>query len=164
MGGFCYPRVTKGHPMKRRERGFTLIEMMAVVFILAVGLTAVSALFVAGIVSGRKAERLSAATNAVQQQMERLRSAGFSGCSVDPDIFQTAEGYSILHQHSDGTGQIGFTVPELPNGTGTIDIAFYNPGSGAYPNLKDITVTVSWTGGKPTGGTTVFETLISNRP
>jgi type II secretory pathway pseudopilin PulG len=138
--------------------------MLVVVFILAVGLTSVSALFIAGLVSGRKAERINAATNAVQQQLERLRSAGFSGCSVDPDIFQSTDGYSIVQQNDDGTGQIGFVVPELPNGQGTIDIAYYDTGSGAYPNLKDITITVAWTGGKPTGGRTVFQTLIANRP
>ncbi|MBN1459138.1 MAG: prepilin-type N-terminal cleavage/methylation domain-containing protein [Armatimonadetes bacterium] len=149
---------------RRQSGGFTLIEVMAVVFILAVGLTAVSGLFITGLVSSRKAERLNAATNAVQQQMERLRSAGFSGCSVDPDIFSSDEGYSIVQQNDDGTGQIGFAVPELPGGTGTIDIAFFDPGSGSYPNLKDITITVSWTGGKPTGGTTVFQTLVANRP
>ena len=150
--------------MKVRRSGFTLIELMAVVFILAVGLTSVSALFIAGLVSGRKAERLSAATNAVQQQIERLHSAGFSGCIVDPDIFGSGEGYSIVTQNDDGTGRIGFTVPQLPGGQGTIDIAFYNDGTGYYPNLKDITITVAWTGGKPTGGTTVFQTLIANRP
>jgi len=135
-----------------------------VVFILAVGLTSVSALFIAGLVSGRKAERLSAATNAVQQQVERLRSAGFSGCVTDADVFRAADGYTINIGSSDGTGQIGFAVPELPGGQGTIDIAFYNDGTGYYPNLKQLTITVSWTGGKPTGGTTVFETLIANRP
>ncbi len=150
--------------MARRANGFTLIELMAVVFILAVGLTSVSALFIAGIVSGRKAERLSAATNAVQQQAERLRSAGFSGCVVDPEIFRTADGYTIIQQNADGTGRIGFAVPELPNGQGTIDIAFYDAGTGVYPNLKDITLTVTWTGGGPTGGTTVFQTLVANRP
>lgn len=159
------PRRTgaKGPPLIR-TRGFTLVELLAVVFILAVGLTCVSALFIAGVVSGRKAERLNAANNAVQQQIERLRSAGFSGCVVDPDIFQTSEGYTILDQNSDGTGQIGFTVPELPNGQGTIAIAYYNDGAGDYPNLKGITITVTWTGGKPTGGNTVFETLVANRP
>ncbi len=150
--------------MISRARGFTLIELLAVVFILAVGLTCVSALFVAGLVSGRKAERLSASSNAVQQQMERLRSAGFSGCVVDPDIFKSSEGYTITQQNDDGTGQVTFTVPELPNGQGTIDIAFYDTGTGTYPNLKDVTVTVTWTGGKPTGGTTVFRTLVANRP
>lgn len=150
--------------MRNRAKGFTLIELLAVVFILAVGLTCVSALFVAGLISGRKAERLSAATNAVLQQMERLRSTGFSGCVVDPDIFKSTDGYTINQQNDDGTGQVGFVVPELPNGQGTIDIAFYDTGTGYYPNLKDVTVTVTWTGGKPMRGTTVFHTLIGNRP
>lgn len=149
---------------RRQSGGFTLIEVMAVVFILAVGLTAVSGLFITGLVSTRKAERLNAATNAVQQQMERLRSAGFSACSVDHEIFTATDGYSILLQNLDGTGRLGFAVPDLPGATGTIDIAFYDPGSGCYPNLKDITVTVSWTGGKPTGGTTVMQTFLANRP
>ncbi len=150
--------------MRRRRNGFTLIEVLAVVFILAVGLTSVSALFVAGLVSGRKAERLSAATNAVQQQVERLRSAGFSGCITDPDVFRSVDGYTVVQQNGDGTGEISFAVPELPGGQGTIQIAFYNDGSGYYPNLKQVTITVTWTGGRPTGGTTVFETLIANRP
>ncbi|MFB3880220.1 MAG: prepilin-type N-terminal cleavage/methylation domain-containing protein [Armatimonadota bacterium] len=149
---------------RRTRAGFTLVELLAVIFILAVGLTSVSALFIAGLVSSRKAERLSAATNAVRQEVERLRSAGFSGCVVDPDIFQSADGYTINQQNSDGTGQIGFSVPELPGGTGTIDIAYYTGAAGVYPNLKDVTITVSWTGGRPTGGTTVFEELIANRP
>src|SRR4030065_1282086 len=88
---------------------------------------------------------MNSATNSVEQQLERLRSAGFSGCSVDPEIFQSADGYAIVQQNDDGTGRVGFTVPELPNGQGTIDIAYYDTGSGTYPNLKDITITVAWT-------------------
>lgn len=151
-------------PRTRRTNGFTLLELLAVVFILATGLTAVSALFIAGLVSARKAERMSAATNAMLQQVERLRSAGFAGCTVDPDIFSAADGYTITQQHDDGTGQITFPVAELPNGAGTIDIAYYDGSEGVHPNLKDVTVTVSWTGGRPTGGTTIFRTLVANRP
>jgi prepilin-type N-terminal cleavage/methylation domain-containing protein len=149
---------------RRRTHGFTLIELLAVVFILAAGLTAVSALFIAGLVSARKAERMSAATNAMLQQVERLRSAGFSGCTVDPDIFTETDGYTITQQNDDGTGVVSFAVSELPNGQGTIDFAFYQSYEGIHPNLKDVTVTVSWTGGRPTGGTTVFRTLVANRP
>jgi hypothetical protein len=137
---------------------------MAVVFILAVGLISVSALFIAGLLSSRKAQRISGALNAAQLQMERLQSAGFSGCSVDPDIFTTDEGYTILEQHADMTGAIGFPADSLPNGQGVLDIAFYSSGSGTYPNLKDVTVTVTWSGGGIAGGSTVMHALIANRP
>ncbi len=150
--------------MKAKARGFSLIELLVVVFILAVGLTSVSALFVAGTISTRKAQRISAATNAALQQLERLRSAGFAGCIADPEVFTTESGYTILQQNPDMTGQVGFAVPDLPNGQGTIDIAYYASGAGTYPNLKDVTVTVTWTGGAGTGGTTRLQTLISNRP
>lgn len=150
--------------MRGSTHGFSLIELLVVVFILAVGLTAVSGLFVAGTISTRKAQRISTGLNAAQQQVERLRSAGFSGCLADPDIFTSADGYTILEQDTDMTGQIGFPVTSLPDGQGVIDIAFYDSGSGQYPNLKDITVTVTWTGGGPTGGTMQLQTLIANRP
>ncbi|UCC69660.1 MAG: prepilin-type N-terminal cleavage/methylation domain-containing protein [Armatimonadota bacterium] len=150
--------------MGKQTRGFGLIELLVVVFILAVGLTSVSALFVAGTISTRKAERINTALNAAQQQVERLRSAGFSGCVADPEIFTSLDGYTILQQNPDMTGQIGFAVPELAGGQGTIDVAFYDSGAGVYPNLKDITVTVIWTGGAGTSGTTLLQTLIANRP
>ncbi len=153
-----------GLQMSNRERGFSLIEVLIVVFILAVGLASVSALFVAGTVSTRKAQRINAAVNAAQQQLERLRSAGFSGCIVDPDVFKSEDGYTIIEQHSDMTGQIGFTVPDLPASQGTIDIAFYDSGTGVYPNLKNVTVTLTWLGGAGTGGTTRLETFVANRP
>ena len=150
--------------MRRKTKGFSLVELLAAVFILGVGLTSVSTLFVAGLISSRKAQRISGAVNATQQQMERLRSAGFSGCAADPDIFKSEDGYSILEQHADLTGRIGFGVPDLPNGQGVIDIELYDSGAGVYPNLKDVTVTVTWSGGGPTSGTTVLQTLIANRP
>jgi hypothetical protein len=33
-----------------------------------------------------------------------------------------------------------------------------------YPNLKDVTVTVMWAGGAGTGGTTLLQTFVANRP
>jgi len=150
--------------VRRKRRGMSLIEVLAAVFILGVGLTSISAMFVAGIISSEKAKRISTALNAMQQQMERIRSAGFSGCSVDPDIFKSAEGYSIIEQHSDMTGKVGFTVPALPNGQGVIDIDFYTSPSGYYPNLKNVTITITGSGGGVTAGRMAMQTLIANRP
>jgi prepilin-type N-terminal cleavage/methylation domain-containing protein len=148
----------------RKARGFTLIELLAAVFVLAVGLTSVSTLFVAGIISNHKAERTSAGVNAAQRELERLHSAGFSGCIVDAEVFGSDEGYTIIQQNADKTGQIGFGVPNQPLMTGVIDIAYYTGSTGVYPNLKNVTVTVTWTGGGLTAGNTVLNALIANRP
>ena len=150
--------------MARRNRGFSLIELMAAIFILAVGLTSVSMLFVAGIVSSSKYRRMNTAVEAAQRQMERLRSAGFAGCIVDDEVFSSADGYTIIEENADKTGRIGFPVSDLPNGQGIIDMRHYNGGAGIYPNLKDITISVIWTGGGPTGGHTTLRTFIANRP
>lgn len=150
--------------MRSKTRGFSLVELLVATVILGLGLTSVSLLFVAGIVSGQKAERLSTAVNAVQQQMERLRSSGFSGCVTDPEIFTPAEGYSIIQANGDGTGVIGFPVTDLPRSQGTISIAFYDSGSGYYPNLKQVTVALNWVGGGVTAGSISMTSLIANRP
>jgi hypothetical protein len=135
-----------------------------VVFILGLGLTSVSMLFVAGIVSSSKSQRISIASRAAEKQMEMLRSAGFAGCIVDSDVFSPGDGYTILEQQADKTGRIGFAVPELPGGQGVIEIRRYQGPTGYYPNLKSATVTVTWQGGGPTAGQTSLQTLIANRP
>jgi prepilin-type N-terminal cleavage/methylation domain-containing protein len=146
-------------------KGFSLIELMVVIFLLSLGLCAVAGLFVAGTISSSKARRMNTARQAAQRQLERLRSAGFAGCIVDSDIFTSAEGYTIIQQNSDKTGTIGFAVPNLPLGaTGTIDIAYYSGATGSYPNLKDITVTATWPGGGVTAGNVVLHTYVANRP
>ena len=150
--------------MRRRNRGFSLIELMAVIFILGIGLASVSMLFVAGIISSSKFRRMNTAVEAAQRQMERLRSAGFSGCIVDDEVFTATDGYTIIEENGDKTGQIGFQIPDLPNGQGIIDIRHYQGATGYYPNLKDITITVNWTGGGPTGGHTILRTFVANRP
>ena len=150
--------------MRSKTRGFSLVELLVATVILGLGLTSVSMLFVAGIVSGQKAERLSTAVNAVQQQMERLRSAGFSGCVVDPEIFTSDEGYSIIQANGDGSGVIGFPATDLSNGQGTITIDFYNSASGYYPNLKQVTVALAWVGGGVTAGSVSMTGLIANQP
>jgi prepilin-type N-terminal cleavage/methylation domain-containing protein len=151
--------------MKRRARGFSLIELLVVIVILGIGLTAIGALFIAGTISAAKSRRINTARNLAQKELERLRSAGFAGCIVDPDIFTAAEGYTIIQQHSDGTGSIGFPTAGLPPGSqGSITIAFYQSGAGYYPNLKDISVAVTWPGGGVTAGEVALHTLIANTP
>ena len=150
--------------MRTGRRGFSLIELLATVMILSLGLVSVSTLFIGGTISTAKAKRISAATNRAQQEMERLRSAGFSGCIVDTDVFPAASGYTIVQQNDDLTGRVAFTPSGLPSATGYIDIGFYDSGAGIYPNLKTVVITVTWSGGKPAQGQVKLQTYIANHP
>jgi type II secretory pathway pseudopilin PulG len=148
----------------RRRSGFTLIELLVTIVILMVGLVALSTLFVAGIVSDLKAERIQVATNRVRQELERMRSAGYSGALIDADVFKPGDGYTIVEQHPDCTGRVSFADPRLPSSSGTLEIRFYDSGAGVYPNLKRVSVSLAWGGGKRTQGTVYANTLIANRP
>jgi prepilin-type N-terminal cleavage/methylation domain-containing protein len=148
----------------KRRSGFTLIELLVTIVILVVGLVALSTLFVAGIISDLKAERIQIATNRVRQELERMRSAGYSGTLIDADVFKPADGYSIVEQHPDLTGRVSFADSRLPSSSGTLEIRFYDAGAGIYPNLKRISVSLAWGGGKRTQGTVYASTLIANRP
>ena len=147
-----------------RRSGFSLIELLVTVVLLAIGLVALSSLFVVGIISDMKAERIQVATNRARQELERVRSAGYSGALIHTDVFKPGDGYTIVEQNPDLTGAVGFTDPRLPASSGTVRIRYYDSGAGVYPNLKQVSVTLSWGGGRRTQGTVRSDTLLANRP
>ena len=144
--------------------GFTLIELLVTIVILAVGLVALSSLFVVGIISDMKAERIQTGTDRVRQEIERLRSGGYSGALIHTDVFKPQDGYTITEAHPDLSGQVSFTESRLPASAGTVDIRYYDSGAGIYPNLKRVSVTLSWGGGRRTQGTVRASALLANRP
>ena len=150
--------------MINRRSGFTLIELLVTTVVLALGLIALSTLFVAGIISDMKAERIQIATNRMRQELERMRSAGYSGALIDSTVFKAADGYTITESQPNLTGIASFTEPSLPGGTGTVEIRYYNPGTGIYANLKQVSVALSWGGGRRTQGSVYATTLLANRP
>ena len=150
--------------MACRRSGFTLIELLVTIVILTIGLVALSTLFVAGIISDMKAERTSVATNRVRQELERTRSAGYSGALIHTDVFDPADGYTITESHPDLTGTVSFTEPALPASSGEVEIRYYDSGAGIYPNLKRVSVSLSWGGGRRTQGAVYASALLANRP
>jgi prepilin-type N-terminal cleavage/methylation domain-containing protein len=150
--------------MVNRRSGFTLIELLVTVVLLSVGLVALSSLFVVGIISDMKAERVQIATNRVRQELERMRSAGYSGALIDPEVFKPADGYTITESHADLTGIASFSEPLLPDSAGAVEIRYYDSGAGIYPNLKSVSVSLSWRGGRRTQGAVCASTLLANRP
>jgi len=147
-----------------RYRGFSLIELLIVIAILAIGLSAIAILFTGGVVSNIKARRLNTASERAQQEMEKLRSGGFSSAIVDPEVFPASRGYTIVEQNPDRTGRIAFAVPELPGSQGNIEIRHYVGPEGLYPNLKGVTISVSWQGGSTTPGNVAFQSMLANHP
>jgi hypothetical protein len=140
------------------------LELLVVVVLLGLGLVGLSGIFVSALVSDMKGERLAAATFRAQHELERVKGAQFSNAMVDSAIFPSSEGYTIVEQHSDNTGAVSFSVPELPGGTGTITISYYQSPVGIYPNLKDIRVRLTWSGGRQTQGRVALAALLGNRP
>jgi prepilin-type N-terminal cleavage/methylation domain-containing protein len=125
------------------RRGLSLIELMVTIVILAIGLVAVSTMFVFGYQSQLNAHYQILATAEANRILEQMRSAGYN--HIDSTTFPSP-----------------FTVTSVPQGTGDITIApFPAPTS---PNMYKITVRVNWAGGRNVQGATRVTTLISNRP
>ncbi|MDH7482043.1 MAG: prepilin-type N-terminal cleavage/methylation domain-containing protein [Armatimonadota bacterium] len=125
--------------LKRRlckQDGFTLVEVLLVIFVLALTALILAAVFPSSQVSRIKAAHLSYAVSLAHQKVEELRSAGYSGVLVSPTV-ETP-------------------LPELPNGVQRITVSQY------APNIKKIEVSITWGGYRQVQGSTNLVTLISD--
>lgn len=59
---------------KRKKAGFSLIEVLVGLFLVAVAVLGLAHLFLLAVTNNRNADRISTATNLAHQQIERLRS------------------------------------------------------------------------------------------
>lgn len=116
--------------------GFTLVEVMLVVFVLALTALIFATAFPTSQISRMKAAHMSFATSLAQQTLEEKRSAGYSGLLV-------------------GTNEVSIP-PDLPNGQMTTTITQY------APNIKKVVVTVTWSGYRKVGGRVSLATLVSD--
>ena len=125
---------------KRRSAGFTLIEIMLAVFVLALTGLVFAATVPTSQISRIKAAHTTYAINLAKQTIEEKRSAGYA--SLVP-----------------GTDEV--TVPaDLPGGSQRTRISqtpyLYGP------NVKKVEVTITWSGYRQVGGTITLNTLISD--
>ena len=121
---------------RNRRSGFTLLEVLLAVFVLALTAMMLAVSFPSAQISRIKAAHVSYAVNLARQTMEEKRSAGYS---------------SLLA----GTTEV--SVPaELPGGQQTTSITLYSP------HIKKIEVTVTWSGYRKVGGSTTLVTLVSD--
>ena len=121
---------------KRRSAGFTLIEIMLAVFVLALTGLVFAATVPTSQISRIKAAHTTYAINLAKQTIEEKRSAGYAGLLA-------------------GTTEV--TVPaDLPGGSQTTTITQYST------NVKKVEVTIVWSGYRQVGGDITLSTLISD--
>lgn len=108
-----------------RTRGFTLLELSAAMFLLALGVMGVFKMFHVGLSKTHAMNETAVAMRALENEMETLRATSFA------DI---VDGESLPFRS---------TTPEcakLVNGENTAIIRTSSPG------LKEVTVQIRWTG------------------
>lgn len=121
---------------KRRSAGFTLVEVMIAVFILAITALIFAATVSTAQISRIKAAHTTYAVNLAKQTIEEKQSAGYA---------------SLLP----GTPEV--TIPaDLPGGVQTTQISQY------AANLKEVQVTITWSGYRQVGGSITMDALISD--
>lgn len=122
---------------KRRVSGFTLIEVLLVLFILSLSALMYAATFPTSQISRIKATHMSYALGLAQQKVEEMKSAGYSAIQVTETPVTSALG-------------------EIPGGVQEITVTQF------APNIKQIAVRITWGGYRQVGGTVNLVTLISD--
>jgi uncharacterized protein (TIGR02598 family) len=109
----------------RRKNGFTLLEIVIALAILAIGLVGILSLFPVGFEASRRASMLTEATIHAQQKMEEFKQEGYDYLNTTY-TGNTPSGYTDFGDNSGLEWQV--TVSEIDP-----------PG-----NLKSVTLDVRW--------------------
>jgi type IV pilus assembly protein PilV len=128
-------------PRLRGRRGLSLIELMVTITLLAIGLVAVSSMFIVGYRTQLHAHFASVATDLASKRIEEMKSSGYNG--INAVTFPPT-----------------FTVSELPSGAGALSFAAYPDTDSANQYLCQVTVT--WAGGRGIEGRVRLASVISN--
>lgn len=122
------------------RRGFTLVEVLAAVVLLSIGLLAVLTASRAAQDTHWRAVHLASARNIAQSKIDELRATPFDGIVG---------------------ATVNTTDPSLPKGN-QITVATVKYPDSFEANLAKVTVTVTWPEGRATGRIQ-YETLIARR-
>jgi prepilin-type N-terminal cleavage/methylation domain-containing protein len=109
-----------------RQRGFSFIEVLVAIALLAIAVLGLAQLFLAAVANNLKAERVANATFLAQQQIDWLR--GFTADELDVYASSSLESRDeIIDLNSDGTNDYRrITSISLANGMFNVAIHVYS--------------------------------------
>jgi Tfp pilus assembly protein PilV len=125
----------------RTEKGTTLVEALAALVILAIGLVGVIGCLTMALQTDQKAKYMEKATATAQDTIEMMRSQGFG--NITTDEFPPTD-----------------TVSNLPGGVQTVSITYPYNGDAT---LKRVVVTISWHSTNNTTSHVSMATVVTNR-
>jgi len=142
---------TSGTRVLRRYNGYTLIEVLVALVVLAIGLLGVAAAFSYAAVSARYGQNLARAQNVALSQLEKARQLPFDQIVALHAKVGETEGSEQEAEFRQAMLDAGLVDAE-----GWVDV------TDVPYNLKAVSVVIKWEGGIP-GGRIRFDTLISPR-
>jgi prepilin-type N-terminal cleavage/methylation domain-containing protein len=124
----------------RNKNGFTLIECLASILILGIGLVGVIGCMTSALLTNKKASNIQLATAEAQTRIEQMRGRGFGDVTYENFPAET-------------------TVSSLPQGQANTEII---DNFNSDERLKKLVVDVSWKSGDSTAHARL-ETIMTNR-
>ena len=120
-----------------RNNGFTLIEVLISVCVLCIGLFSVAYIFAMGPGSINEAREIAIATQAVQEEMELIKSMDFDDMLNVSSSF-TSFGLSAL---ANSVGTVTVDNPESTDDMRRVTVsATWNTARGSNPNIDLVTL------------------------
>jgi len=150
---YCRRRVSKrmscmmnmGRRTARTYRGSVLIELIAALFVLTVGMFGVIQMYQFGLAKMHTMNEAAVAMGAVQNEVETLRATPF-------DELRNVEAGPFRSKTS--------ATAKLVNAVPTVSIRDYEDGA---PRLKEVRVSIKWTGEHGRSITKSVTTLIADK-
>jgi prepilin-type N-terminal cleavage/methylation domain-containing protein len=130
----------EGYQGRKREKGFTIIEIMVALFILTIGILAVASMQNSSLLGTAKSNAVTQATNVAMDRMERLLSLPFStwdSAGLYPPTFTGDDTFPLF------TG-----LPTLPVSISAVNFTVVNGpvwDDSAPPQPTTVTITVTIT-------------------
>jgi len=142
----------------KQQAGFTLIEVLVSLTILAVGMLAVASMQTTAMSGNKISQEATIASELAEEMAERVRANG----GTNPAIYNSLDtGGDCTSLADPAKGEclqwqerLAQTQSGLSNATGQVQVSAETP----IPNTATITVTVNWSGGKTVTFTTIMET------